>query len=398
MGEQSEKIVHTIRMDNQNIPSHQRFWSLLSKKLANEATETELNELQSILVSNPNLNHQADLIAEMWEQGSHGSDFSNEAAYMRHVMKHKDEFFTDESKEAAPPIIINEESQEEKPSLLRSIFSKGLTIISFVSLIVLATGLIYFLSGKKKVVATARQEISSVVTKNGNRTKIMLPDGSQVWLNAGSNLDYNNSTFNKEIREVSLNGEAYFDVIKNEAKPFIIRTKKMDIKVVGTSFNVRSYNDEKTAEASLIKGTIEVTLKDRKDQTIVLKPNEKISIATEEEKQLILKTGEKIAVKKNSAAVPQIVVKELKPNPTNNIIPEIAWTQNRLYFEDASLEDIGPRLEKWFGKNVLIQDESLKKIRYTGNFENETIETVLSYLKLSRSFNFKIENDTVVIY
>ena len=226
----------------------------------------------------------------------------------------------------------------------------------------------------------------------------MLPDGSQVWLNAGSNLDYYNSTFNKEIREVSLNGEAYFDVIKNEAKPFIIRTKKMDIKVVGTSFNVRSYNDEKTAEASLIKGTIEVTLKDRKDQTIVLKPNEKISIATEEEKQLILKTGEKIAVKKNSAAVPQIVVKELKPNPTNNIIPEIAWTQNRLYFEDASLEDIGPRLEKWFGKNVLIQDESLKKIRYTGNFENETIETVLSYLKLSRSFNFKIENDTVVIY
>ena len=398
MGEQSEKIVHTIRMDNQNIPSHQRFWSLLSKKLANEATETELNELQSILVSNPNLNHQADLIAEMWEQGSHGSDFSNESAYMRHVMKHKDEFFTDESKEAAPPIIINEESQEEKPSLLRSIFSKRLTIISFVSLIVLATGLIYFLSGKKKVVATARQEISSVVTKNGNRTKIMLPDGSQVWLNAGSNLDYNNSTFNKEIREVSLNGEAYFDVIKNEAKPFIIRTKKMDIKVVGTSFNVRSYNDEKTAEASLIKGTIEVTLKDRKDQTIVLKPNEKISIATEEEKQLILKTGEKIAVKKNSAAVPQIVVKELKPNPTNNIIPEIAWTQNRLYFEDASLEDIGPRLEKWFGKNVLIQDESLKKIRYTGNFENETIETVLSYLKLSRSFNFKIENDTVVIY
>lgn len=385
-------------MDNQNIPSHQRFWSLLSKKLANEATETELNELQSILVSNPNLNHQADLIAEMWEQGSHGSDFSNESAYMRHVMKHKDEFFTDESKEAAPPIIINEESQEEKPSLLRSIFSKRLTIISFVSLIVLATGLIYFLSGKKKVVATARQEISSVVTKNGNRTKIMLPDGSQVWLNAGSNLDYNNSTFNKEIREVSLNGEAYFDVIKNEAKPFIIRTKKMDIKVVGTSFNVRSYNDEKTAEASLIKGTIEVTLKDRKDQTIVLKPNEKISIATEEEKQLILKTGEKIAVKKNSAAVPQIVVKELKPNPTNNIIPEIAWTQNRLYFEDASLEDIGPRLEKWFGKNVLIQDESLKKIRYTGNFENETIETVLSYLKLSRSFNFKIENDTVVIY
>jgi ferric-dicitrate binding protein FerR (iron transport regulator) len=193
-----------------------------------------------------------------------------------------------------------------------------------------------------------------------------------------------------------LNGEAYFDVTKNEAKPFIIHTKKMDIKVVGTAFNVRSYNDEKIAEASLIRGSIEVTLKDR-DQKLVLKPNEKISINTEEAKQITSKAGEKISVKSQSV-IPQLVVNELKPNPTNNIIPEIAWTQNKLYFEDKSLEDIVPMLEKWFGKTVILQTESLKKVRYTGNFENETIENVLSYLKLSRPFNFKMENDSVVIY
>jgi len=397
LGEERKTIVHSKSMHNQNSPSQPRFWNLLSKKLANEATEGELLELESILLNNPEFHHQADLMVEMWQQQSKTNNYNSEAAYMRHVMKYKDEFFTKES-HLEPVIAVNDEEFEtEKPSLFRSIFSKRLTVISFVVLILLSSTAIYFLSGRKNVTSAVKQEMSSVVTKNGNRTKIVLPDGSQVWLNAGSNLDYNNSTFNKELREVSLNGEAYFDVTKNEAKPFIIHTKKMDIRVVGTAFNVRSYNDEKTAEASLIRGSIEVTLKDRKDQKILLKPNEKISINTQEEKQISLKTNEKIAIKPRPA-IPQIVVNELKPNPTNNIIPEIAWTQNRLYFEDQSLEDIAPMLEKWFGKTVIIQNQNLKKIRYTGNFENETIENVLSYLKLSRSFNFRMENESVVIY
>jgi ferric-dicitrate binding protein FerR (iron transport regulator) len=367
-------------MDNEN---NQRFWSLLSKKLANEATETEINELQSILVSNSNLHHQADLITEMWEQRSQRGNFANEAAYMRHVMKHKDEFFTDELNECAQPAVINQEFEGERPFSLRSVASKRLTIISFVTLLTCATGGIYFLSGKKSAVASAKEEISSVVTKNGNRSKVVLPDGSQVWLNAGSSLDYNNSTFNKDLREVSLNGEAYFDVTRDESKPFIIHTKKMDVKVIGTTFNVRSYSDEKFAEAALIRGSIEVTLKDR-DQKLVLKPNEKITVANENPKP-DTKTEKLTTVKSNQA-------------PTDNIIGEIAWTQNKLYFEDETLEDIGNLIERWFGKKVTIANESLKTVHYTGNFENETVEEVLSYLKLSKPFNFRIGTDNVVIY
>jgi ferric-dicitrate binding protein FerR (iron transport regulator) len=195
-----------------------------------------------------------------------------------------------------------------------------------------------------------------------------------------------------------LNGEAYFDVTKNADKPFIIHTKKMDVKVIGTVFNVRSYNDEKTAEASLIKGSIEVTLKDRKDQKIVLKPNEKISIATQEAEAALSKPGKTPAVK-NTRSIPQILVNELKPSTRyNNIIPEIAWTQNKLFFEDESLENIAPMMERWFGKKVMITNASLKNLHYYGNFENETMEEVLSYLKLSKPFNFKIEPDSVVIY
>ena len=356
----------------------------------------ELQELQSILLTNPDLHHKAEMLTEMWEQGSINNSAGSEAAYMRHIMKHKDEFFVEEN-----PIEIksNDLVFEKEPGFFQSFFSKKrLTIFSFFAFLVLTTGAIYLFTQKKAANLPAEQAISSIVTKNGNRTKIVLPDGSQVWLNAGSNLDYNNSVFNKDLREVTLNGEAYFDVTKNAEKPFIIHTKKMDVKVIGTAFNIRSYSYEKTAEASLIRGSIEVTLKDRKDQVITLKPNEKISIPTDEPKQQVSKPGKTTAVKNDVKPIPQIIVKELKPNPTNNIIAEIAWTQNKLYFEDENLENIGPMLERWFGKKVEITNVSLKNLRYYGNFENETMEEVLSYLKLSKPFNFKIEADSVVIY
>ena len=379
-------------MDLHN-PSQNQFWSLLAKKISKEANAEELQELHSILLNNPNLHHHADMLAEMWEQLKTASP-ENEAAYMRHVMKYKDELFVKENPEE---VLIEESLPEEKRGFIHSIFRrKGVAILSIAVFLVLATGTIYFFSKKKTTEAIASEAISSVATKNGNRTKIVLPDGSQVWLNAGSNLDYNNSNFNKGLREVSLNGEAYFDVVKNTEKPFIIHTKKMDIKVLGTSFNVRSYSDEKFAEAALIKGTIEVTLKDR-DQKIILKPNEKISVANDDPKTEA-KPEKAILVKSTPAHIPQIVVKEIKPNPTSNIIGEIAWTQNKLYFEDETLEDIGHLIERWFGKKVTIANESLKSVHYTGNFENETMEDVLSYLKLSKTFNFRIGNDNVVIY
>ncbi len=382
-------------MLNQDSSSQGQFWILLSKKLSNEATSEELAELQSILLNNPDLHPQVDMLREMWQQGLIYKSVDSEAAYIRHMMKHKDEFFVEES-----PKRINSDDivLETSPGFFRDLFSnKRLTVFSFLTFIILTTGVIFLISQKRGTKLPTGQAISSIVTKNGNRTKIVLPDGSQVWLNAGSNLDYNNSVFNKDLREVTLNGEAYFDVTRDPEKPFIIHTKKMDIKVLGTVFNVRSYSNEKIAEASLIKGSIEVTLKDRKDQKIVLKPNEKISIANEEQR-IEPKQNKVVLAKTNNSPVPQIVVKELKPNPTYNIIGEIAWTQNKLYFEDESLEDIALRMERWFGKKVTIANESLKNIRYTGNFENETMEEVLSYLKLSRSFNFRLGNDNVVIY
>ena len=382
-------------MPDQNSSSQNQFWNLLSKKLSKEATPEELQELHSILLNNPALHPQADMLTEMWQQGIVNNSIGSEAAYMRHIMKHKDEFFVEEN-HIEPN--SGDAVSEANGGFLGNLFSKRrLTVFAILVLLILGTAAIYLFTQKSDANLPAEERISSIVTKNGNRTKVVLPDGSQVWLNAGSKLDYDHSTFNKELREVSLNGEAYFDVTKNHEKPFIIHTKKMDIKVLGTVFNVRTYSDEKISEAALINGSIEVTLKDRKDQKIILKSNEKISIANEEPTPAI-KKDKGMRAKTNPLPIPQIVVEELKPNPASNIISEIAWTQNKLYFEDESLEDIGLRMERWFGKKVTIANESLKNIHYTGNFENESLEEVLSYLQLSKSFNFRLGNDNVVIY
>jgi ferric-dicitrate binding protein FerR (iron transport regulator) len=383
-------------MSGQNNSSQDQFWGLLSKKLTNEADAEELQELQSILLNNPDLHPQADMLTEMWQQGIINKSTGSEAAYMRHIMKHKDEFFVSEN---LIEINTDDAVSETNPGFFRNLLSKKrLTVFSFLAFIILSTCAFYLFTQKRETKLSAEPAISSIVTKNGNRTRIVLPDGSQVWLNAGSNLDYNNSAFNKDLREVTLNGEAYFDVTKNADKPFIIHTKKMDIKVIGTVFNVRSYNDEKTAEASLIRGSIEVTFKDGKNQKLILMPNQKISVANDAIEAPVENSG-KISVNKNDVrSIPQFAVDVLKPSPKYDIIPEIAWTQNKLFFEDESLENIAPRMEKWFGKKIVIENVSLKNLRYYGNFENETMEEVLSYLKLSKPFNFRIENDTVVIY
>jgi ferric-dicitrate binding protein FerR (iron transport regulator) len=379
-------------MDNQRKLPTDQFWQLLSKKLANEATPEELNELQIILLNHPDLLPQMDLLTEMWKQQPTLQQAEGEAAFMRHLMKFKEEFFAEET----AFVKVDTEEPVKKIPFYRS--KNRILYFSIAALFILSIGSFILFSDRNAVKSQETNGISSVVTKNGNRTKIVLADGTQVWLNAGSSLDYDNLVFNRELREVTLNGEAYFDVTKNPGKPFLIHTQKMDIKVLGTAFNVRSYSNEKTAEAALIRGTIEVTLKDRKNQKIILKPNEKISIANDLTPAPLPKNGQRVNIKTVTPSIPQIVVKEIKPNPTYNIIGEIAWIQNKLFFEDERLEDIALKIERWFGKKVAIINDQLKNVHYYGNYENETLEEVLSSLKLSYPFNFKIENNTVVIY
>src|SRR5688572_32565695 len=125
-------------MLNQNSSSQGQIWVLLSKKLSNEASLEELQELQSILLTNPDLHHKAEMLTEMWEQGSLNNSAGSEAAYMRHIMKHKDEFFVEEN-----PIEIksNDLLSEKDPGFYQSFFSnKRLTMSTCLAFLLVTTG------------------------------------------------------------------------------------------------------------------------------------------------------------------------------------------------------------------------------------------------------------------
>jgi hypothetical protein len=257
-------------MDNHQLLPEERFYELLARQLAMSIETTELAELEQLLLIHPEFRLKAELFTEMWKArvvSSPESEISE--AYIRHLLKFKSDFIECE----------DQEKNDTIPSSPRRTWLNRITL--FIGGFVILIGIVsfYFYTNHPKTSLPKVAAISSIVTRNGNKSKINLPDGSQVWLNAGSRLDYNNENFNRDSREVELTGEAFFDIAHNAAKPFIVRSGNMRIRVLGTSFNVKAYPGEDNMETSLIRGSVEITINDKPGNVFVLKPNEKLVVS-----------------------------------------------------------------------------------------------------------------------
>jgi transmembrane sensor len=248
----------------------------------------------------------------------------------------------------------------------------------------LAAGIFYlFNNPSKQTIQTATNE---VVTKKGSTSRVKLPDGTQVWLNTDSKLTYAGN-FTGLNREVTLTGEAYFDVAKDSSRPFIIHTDKINIRVLGTAFNVKNYAGDDIVETTLIHGRIEVTFKDRPAEKIILKPNEKLVVRKDQATMQIVPgvpAGAKVTLNNISLAHDSLVV-------------ETAWMQNKLAFTDESLLNIIRMLERRFDVTVEFKNEEVKTFSYTGVYENESLEKILELLSVSQKFTYSIKAQQVVI-
>jgi ferric-dicitrate binding protein FerR (iron transport regulator) len=235
---------------------------------------------------------------------------------------------------------------------------------------------------------------SEVFTSTGSQTNITLQDGTKVWLNANSKLTYAND-FNGNTREVSLSGEAFFDVVSNKNKPFIIHTAKIKVKVTGTSFNVRAYPDESRTETSLINGKVEVRLLKNPEKIYHLKPSEKLVLNDE---QSVTNPAEK---NKMATAIPVQqpipILKRIAFDPLDSIPVETAWLNHQLAFYEETLREVADKMEKWYGVNIEFTRPGLEKLVFTGKFEKETLEEALEALKFIGKFNFHINQKTVII-
>ncbi len=204
----------------------------------------------------------------------------------------------------------------------------------------------------------------------GEKSGVTLPDGTQVKLNAESRLSYTHD-FGRELRQVNLEGEAYFEVTRNENKPFVVHTKYLNIEVLGTSFNVYSYECENVMEMALISGQIKLQTCSDPSRVVYLKPNEKA---------LFNKESGVITVEK-----------------TDNRF-ETAWLRGDLVFRSAKLSDVLTKLERRYGVNIHLKDSSLVDDLFTGYFDSEYIVEVMDLLEKHYDFTYDVRGDDIFIH
>ncbi len=368
-------------------------WELIAKKLAGEATLPELKELEERLRQNPDMHYPLQTISDLWHhKAEHEEDayeaFDRHAERMRALGIDFGETNTAQQEDQVG-LLGDEEGAGRKRR-------KWYMISSAVALLVLIS-LFYFLSpgSGKEVKPQPIADKSEVSTKYGSKTKLVLPDGTQVWLNSGSRLTYDKN-YGNTLREVVLTGEAFFDVVKNPSLPFVIHASKINIRVLGTAFNVKSYPGEKNIETSLVRGSIEVTFKDRPSEKIILKPNEKLVIANEEDMPE-QKATVKLKPTKIILQEPIVAISHLTYQPQDSTVIETSWMEGKLIFRSESFEELAVRMERWFGITIHFTDEELKKKRFTGIFENESAEQAFTALQLIVPFKYSINKKEVFI-
>ena len=363
-----------------NKQTEQYFFDLLSLKLSGDATESQLAEISTMLKVNPSLQLLYDQMIEPVYCEKEAASKADQA-YATHYVKMQLAGMFDSTNNQ------NLEPELEKPT---GFSKRKLAFIGIAAGIFTIFFINYSLRLDKSVTKqTNNAFVNEVVTKRGSKSSIKLPDGTIVRLNTDSRLTYLNFTAGKN-REVTLIGEAYFDVAHDSSRPFIIHTGKINIKVLGTSFNVRNYPQDKELETSLIKGKIEVSLDSRPEDIIILKPTEKLIIAKEQDEL-------SAATKVTNSIDNKVVLTSITYLRHDSLVAETSWLNDKMVFVNQPLDKIAIELERKYAITVSFKDEKVKKYRYTGVFENVSLEKVFQLIKYSKNINYKIDDKNIVI-
>lgn len=362
---------------------------LLSKKLAGDATGPELEELQQYLQQHPEEAFTYEIINGIKQDtDSNDEELRNPGKWAANNWSKLE-------------LALNE--PEQVPELLQAI--PGTTantapvrklywykVAAAVAAITVLTT-VYFYWNQATVPAVNEIAKNQILMERGNRSSVTLPDGTLIWMNSSSKLTYGDG-FAHGNRDVYLEGEAYFNIQKDEEHPFIIHTKKMDIRVLGTVFNVKAYPEDPMTEAALLSGKISVTIKGDKDSRssdIVLSPEQKLVVSNTARPDGDFSMG---ALMNPDAAV-KIVPVNCGEETTS--CDEVGWVFNKLIFKDQTFQVLAVRMERWYNVNIHFEDNALKTETFNGVFEKENITEALKALQLATDFSFRHEGNNIYL-
>ena len=341
-------------------------WDLIITFLSDEATAADAKVLEQILVD-PLKKDYFEELKLTWE-------LSSKAAKYEHFNSGK----------AFGKLSLNKVQKHDKFIALKTLLK-----IAAVFAVVMGTLFSWILVKNRSF--NSSKSTNTIIVRNGEQSQVILSDGTNVWLNSGSKLIYP-SSFNGKTREVSLEGEAYFDVTHNKNKAFVVSTKNIKITVLGTAFNIKSYPDDYKVEATLVRGsvTIEKTGTGKDEAPIVLKPGEKITYVFNN----IQKTSPSNKAKIENTQTDSKSAFIAKVDP----IPITLWKEKSLIFDNSSMEEMAVTLERWFDIKVYLADDTLKHYHYKGKFEhNENIFQVLEVIKITTPITYDYKNHKVTI-
>jgi ferric-dicitrate binding protein FerR (iron transport regulator) len=240
---------------------------------------------------------------------------------------------------------------------------------------------------------TDKFKYNEIVAKRGTKSKLILPDGTQVWLNSESKLSYG-ASFNDSIREVTLEGEAYFDVVKDKNRPFIVKTSAISIRVLGTAFNVKSYNQDPTIETTLVRGLIEVQKNNEPSASkIILRPNEKLVYNKPE----ALNANQQSGIPIDNKQAQLIFISPISKYIPDSARVETSWVYGRLIFDGDTFAELAEKMERWYNIKITIKNQHLAANRFGGVFENENVEEALKALQLIAMFKYTIHDSEIII-
>src|SRR5215203_1874896 len=351
-----------------------RFWYLFSKKISGEACTEELDELDSLVRENPDWAYSAGQVHKIWKNnGKVMPAYESELAFEEHLVKLKKNGIE------LPGLELANEGKSRFHQALAA--KKNWLQMALLLAISVTVGLVWFLKYGAHTIPK-KEKFSELQTRAGSKIRVTLPDSTIVWLNAGSKLAYNEQ-FGITNRNTTLTGEAFFDVKKSKT-PFIIHTNNIEIKVLGTAFNVRSYPNEKT-ETSLLRGSVEITLDQRPGEKYLLKPKEK----------LVVSNPDRVGMKSEKTE-PIVLLQSLLPS-NDSTFRETSWVDDKFVFEDETFSELAVRMERWYAVTIKFDNNKVAEQRLSGTFTTETIQEAMDALQLSTSFHYTLKANQISI-
>lgn len=326
--------------------------SIIIKYLEGTASEKEIRALKDWLEERVENKKCFCNYAQLWysSQASLSDTRSTEEAFQRFKIKVLD--------------------FEKKVAQRRHSFHRW-KVAASIALAIVCSAAGYFL-GSRSSEAGSRPEEKAVVLNQtsirNTKSSIQLPDGSVVWLNQGSQLTYP-SSFASNERTVKLEGEAFFEVVRNENTPFFVETQDMTIKVLGTSFSVKNDKKNTLAEAVLVSGKVEVHFTNE-NTPVLLYPNQKISYKREES---------------------AYVVEDVDASEYT------LWKNDRLVMTNESLTTIFRKMERWYGIEIVCEGALPLQSKFSITITDEPKEEILRLLSITHPIGFTIENKKVIV-